>query len=241
MILALARRTGAIVLLGGVMVGLHLAGSTLGPFAPADAVATAADDPLLVATNAARILAMVLCLWLAAVTAIDALALTLRLNPLQRWAMRLAPAVWRTMVLRPIAAATLVLPPVALPVMSAVPAVAAPAADTDAGADLAPEPEPELEMVVYRADAPTLTMSIHHREHFETPANSTHTVGPGENLWSIASAHLAEALGRQPTSTEVSSYWGEVIDANRAHLPDPANPDLIYRGIELNMPLVRVS
>lgn len=69
-------------------------------------------------------------------------------------------------------------------------------------------------------------------------SGATHVVKPGENLWSIAAAHLAEVRGERPAPREVTPYWQSLIDTNRSTLPDPDNPDLLYRGIELQLPPV---
>ncbi|MFP3905897.1 MAG: LysM peptidoglycan-binding domain-containing protein [Acidimicrobiales bacterium] len=69
-----------------------------------------------------------------------------------------------------------------------------------------------------------------------SPPELIHVVAPGENLWSIAAAHLAAEQGGSPTTRAVAAHWQALIDANRDRLPDPANPDLVYRGIELRLP-----
>lgn len=78
-------------------------------------------------------------------------------------------------------------------------------------------------------------------EQAEAPrpeSGSIHVVAPGENLWSIAAAHLTETSGEHPAPDEVTPYWQTLIDTNRSSLPDPDNPDLLYRGIELQLPPV---
>lgn len=67
-------------------------------------------------------------------------------------------------------------------------------------------------------------------------AGPTHVVAPGEHLWSIAAAHLAESTGTTPSASEVAPYWRELIELNRADLPDPGNPDLLLPGVELRLP-----
>jgi nucleoid-associated protein YgaU len=68
------------------------------------------------------------------------------------------------------------------------------------------------------------------------PAADTWTIAPGENLWFVARDTLADAWGRSPTATEVTSYWKTLIDQNRDRLPDPGNPDLVFTGTVLELP-----
>ena len=67
-------------------------------------------------------------------------------------------------------------------------------------------------------------------------APRTWTVAPGQHLWSISSAVLADALGRPPSDPEVVPYWRRVIEANRTRLADPANADLLFPGQVLVVP-----
>lgn len=62
------------------------------------------------------------------------------------------------------------------------------------------------------------------------------TVRPGDHLWGMAEQALAEAWGRPPTDAEVDPYWRAVVEANRARLRDPANPDLVFPGQVLIRP-----
>ena len=93
--------------------------------------------------------------------------------------------------------------------------------DTD---DEAPaEPTPEVPPVPPAAIAAT--------------APRTWTVGPGDHLWGVAERTLSEAWGRPPTDAEVDPYWRAVIEANRERLRDPGNPDLVFAGQVLTLPL----
>ena len=62
------------------------------------------------------------------------------------------------------------------------------------------------------------------------------TVGPGECFWSIADQVLARAWDRAPSDGEIVPYWRTLIEANRATLADPANPDLVYPGQTFTVP-----
>lgn len=61
-------------------------------------------------------------------------------------------------------------------------------------------------------------------------------VAPGDHLWSVAETTLARAWGWPPTDAEIDPYWREVVEANRARLLDPANPDLVRPGQALTVP-----
>ena len=55
----------------------------------------------------------------------------------------------------------------------------------------------------------------------------------GDNLWSIATAVVADAIGRPASTTEVADYWRGLIAANHDHVADP---DLIHPGQVLALP-----
>lgn len=60
----------------------------------------------------------------------------------------------------------------------------------------------------------------------------THTVVPGDNLWTIAESELSRQAGRTPdhlAESEIRRYWLHVIDANRSRLRS-GDPNLIYPG-----------
>jgi hypothetical protein len=66
-------------------------------------------------------------------------------------------------------------------------------------------------------------------------------VRPGDDLWSIAAATVAAAQGpagrdQPPTAGEIATYWGRVLSSNRARLPDPDNPNLIFPGDRIELP-----
>ncbi|HZM38172.1 MAG TPA: LysM domain-containing protein [Acidimicrobiales bacterium] len=67
------------------------------------------------------------------------------------------------------------------------------------------------------------------------PGN-TWVVGPGDSFWSIAEDVLASPRGDPPGERDVGRYWRRLIDANRARLVDPGNPDLLVPGQELVLP-----
>jgi len=67
-------------------------------------------------------------------------------------------------------------------------------------------------------------------------AAPTWTAAPGDHLWHVAEATLAESWGRAPTDGEVAPYWTGLIEANRDVLADPSNPDLIHAGQTFRLP-----
>jgi hypothetical protein len=65
------------------------------------------------------------------------------------------------------------------------------------------------------------------------PLGDTWVAAPGDHLWSIAAATLRSAWGRGGSVTEVAGYWEQVVEANRAALPDP---DLLPVGTTVLLP-----
>ena len=63
-------------------------------------------------------------------------------------------------------------------------------------------------------------------------------VRPGDHLWLISASVLGSALKRPPSNAEIARLWRVVIDDNRSSLPDPANPDLLYVGMQIVVPSV---
>lgn len=71
-----------------------------------------------------------------------------------------------------------------------------------------------------------------------TPAQSTHVVVAGDNLWTIAAAALAHRLGESPADladARIARYWELLVAVNRPHLRS-RNPDLIYPGETISLP-----
>jgi hypothetical protein len=72
------------------------------------------------------------------------------------------------------------------------------------------------------------------------PGPAAHIAVGGDDLWSIAAAHLAQLTNRAIVSLpegEVASYWQQVCDANRARLRS-GDLNLIYPGEEIQLPPV---
>jgi nucleoid-associated protein YgaU len=64
----------------------------------------------------------------------------------------------------------------------------------------------------------------------------TWTVRPGDSLWSIAETALSAAWGQPADARLLGHYWWQVVETNRASLPIPANPDLLFPGDKVVLP-----
>lgn len=64
------------------------------------------------------------------------------------------------------------------------------------------------------------------------------TVAPGDHFWSIAEQVLADAGNESPSESETGRYWALLVDANRARLVIPGEPDVLWPGQELVLPPV---
>ncbi len=64
---------------------------------------------------------------------------------------------------------------------------------------------------------------------------STRTVRAGESFWSIAEDEVLTKID-EATDEDVSAYWKQLIDINRARLPDPNNTDLLWVDTVLTLP-----
>ena len=66
-------------------------------------------------------------------------------------------------------------------------------------------------------------------------AAATHVVMEGDNLWTIAAAHLS-SLAESPVGNDrIGNYWRTVIEENRATLRS-GDPNLIYPGEMITLP-----
>ena len=66
---------------------------------------------------------------------------------------------------------------------------------------------------------------------------SSWSVRPGDHFWAVAERVLSTAWGRAPADAEVDPYWRVLIQANRSRLHDPDNPDLLFPGQILTVPV----
>ena len=60
----------------------------------------------------------------------------------------------------------------------------------------------------------------------------------GDHLWSVARRALAQAMDRPPTTGQITSYWVDLIEANRKTIRS-ADPNLIYPGERVLLPQIR--
>ncbi len=62
------------------------------------------------------------------------------------------------------------------------------------------------------------------------------TLERGDHLWAVAADVLAHWWGRPATDQETRPYWEELVQANRDHLADPSDPDLVFAGQQVLVP-----
>jgi hypothetical protein len=60
-------------------------------------------------------------------------------------------------------------------------------------------------------------------------------VAPGDNLWRIAAARIAQDRPAAPTDAEIAPYWRRVVDANRPTLRS-GDPNLVFPGEIVTLP-----
>lgn len=83
---------------------------------------------------------------------------------------------------------------------------------------------------------PPTMQRINPPEHVAA-ATSEVVIGAGDHLWSVAERALAAAWGRPPVDAEVAPFWEQVVEVNRPRLADPANPDLLFVGQVVTLPV----
>lgn len=80
----------------------------------------------------------------------------------------------------------------------------------------------------------------------EEPAPATNEamsweIKAGQHFWAVAASVLDDAWQRPPSDAEIVGYWRSLIEANRSVLADPANPDLLFPGQVLTLPVAPPS
>jgi len=101
-----------------------------------------------------------------------------------------------------------------------------------AGAGFAPRPAPNT--------APAQEPAGPAPESRPPESESRHTVASGDNLWTIAAAHLRASSDHPPATGEVADYWRRVVAANESTLRS-GDPNLIFPGEIVTLPRVEVS
>ena len=70
--------------------------------------------------------------------------------------------------------------------------------------------------------------------------STTYTVRRGDNLWTIAEAHLTVVTGTDVSDAVIAPYWGRLV-ADNQHTLTSQNPDLINPGEVIVLPAVETS
>lgn len=65
---------------------------------------------------------------------------------------------------------------------------------------------------------------------------AVHVVEAGDHFWSIARDVVTGHLGHPPTDREIAAYWLRLVAANLDRLVDPTEPDLIHPGLVVTLP-----
>ncbi len=71
--------------------------------------------------------------------------------------------------------------------------------------------------------------------------DSTVIVEPGDHFWGIAESQLSEAWRREPTDSETTPYWVELVAENMDRLLPPGDPDVIYPEQQFVVPAPPVN
>jgi hypothetical protein len=224
----MGRRLAALAWLGlltVVAIGLERAGDgVLAPPPPAPegwAAWAAGRTPLEAAAAVLRLVGLLAAGYLLAVTAIGLAAALLRRRRTVAVVARLSPPLVRWLLGVGLAGA-----------LAAGPAGAA-AAGPPPTMVLLPDDEPSPPTTPPPAPVPSPSAPV-----APPPAVAAVTLGPGDHLWSVAARTLAAAWGRVPSEREVAPYWRLVVERNRAGLPNPGDPDLVFPGEVVHLPPV---
>lgn len=96
------------------------------------------------------------------------------------------------------------------------------------------EPAPTTATMTWVEPAPIVAPASTTPPIAEDPNAPSRTweVRCGEHFWTIAEA----TLDQRTDGVGLEQHWRELIELNRAQLPDPSNPDLILPGMLLRLP-----
>ncbi len=70
----------------------------------------------------------------------------------------------------------------------------------------------------------------------ESSVLATSTIAPGDHLWGVAARTLAAHRHRAPTDDEVAAYLVEIVAHNAPRLAVPDHPDLVFPGQVFELP-----
>ena len=187
-------------------------------------------------------LAVVVCIgWLVLVSLAYVATVRTRHEYVARTCLKLMPRFMRRLLevaLVTSAAATPALPASAAPRMSTpalrrdVPVVRTMASATPPVSATASRPSPARSS----SSSSSPGASSAPRTPAPPPADHTHVVQPGDNLWRIAKQELATRHGGSPPDELTTArYWQQIVAANRGTLRS-GNPSLIYPGELVALP-----
>lgn len=238
---SVVRVGGWLVLLAVVLAVLTAGAPRTPPVAPAQWGGwLRSTPPVEVAFAVVRLAAIVTVWYLAAATVVGLGVRLVRAPRLTAATDRLTvPPVRR--VLAGLGMATMGLTSGAAPFVGSSTAVAAQAPVTVTVTTEAGRPNPESTVTMRRLP-PTdeaAPAAVAPAEPTPPPAGDrtdSWTVAPGECFWTIADQVLTRAWGRPAADQEIVPYWKRLIEANRAALADPSNPDLLYVGQTFTVP-----
>jgi nucleoid-associated protein YgaU len=259
----LAAWTALLLVLGRVILALGQ-GSLAVPLTSLDDLRRWVDDtpPGDMAVALLRLGALALIGYLLAATALVVVAALVRARPLSAVADRVTPGVLRRLATRgggiglalgSLAGAVPVPHGPGGPAPATVAAADAPAAATMTRVPIDPAGTRPLAAGIASdtgglhsatmirdsgPDPPSTTMIRADTSPPALPAvdDSAWVVTFGDSFWSIAADVLTAPGGPPPTERDISRYWRRLVDANRAGLVDPGNPDLLVPGQRLTIP-----
>lgn len=126
-----------------------------------------------------------------------------------------------------------ILPELAVPTTAAPPATAD--SPTTKSSALAPAGPSLVDAFEVRISESRSSNNADNARPVHHMTSSTRIVRPGESFWSIAEDEVLTTVD-EATDADIADYWRRLIEHNRARLPDPTNPDLLWVGAILSLP-----
>ena len=103
-----------------------------------------------------------------------------------------------------------------------------------------PAPRPGVRESSAEYVSPSTTLPQATSVDVEPDGPRRYTVMPGDNMWTITAAYLADELDTRPTNAQIGAVWRTVMDLNRNSIRS-GNVDLIFPGEQLILPPVSVG